>query len=144
MGKTTVEFQGKDNTMKFILMFIGISSMFYTGLTLKCYQCSDIGTKLSECKTHQNIIQCEEGDKACKKSTFTTEEGEIVVKDCGNGEILGKNECFVHEKSENPDYKLEAKIDCCGGDLCNGSETILKNNFLFWSFFLFSIFKLFF
>ena len=114
--------------MKFILMFIGIFSIFYTGLSLKCYTCDD----RTEITCDDPIFYvCPSGETLCKTITTTVGKFVVIRKGCGSK---------FHEPCDLNDENGTG--NCCGGDLCNGSETILKNSFLFWSFLLFSISKL--
>ena len=118
-------------------MFIGISSMFYTGLSLKCYLCSDYlnHTGLNACD-YPKVSECENGVSWCGKSSHVVNGNKIVSKTCVDAsQCQGRN----YTKTENG---KEVLYNCCHGDLCNGSETVFKNNFLqFSSFFLFSISK---
>ena len=124
--------------MKFILIFIGISSIFYTGLSLRCFQCDDTRSNplifgAATCDAPE-VVVCT-GGETCKKVSGYHGDNFFVIKGCGNNLALSLLKCDTTEEG--------ATVYCCSnGDFCNGSETILKNNFLFWSFLLFSISKL--
>ena len=124
--------------MKFILISVGIFSIFHTVLSLKCYNCNhpqfDFNDK--QC-AHPTQVECQSGE-VCGKA-FTNSHGEIfVAKGCNPENTCRGDEFTVNVKG------IDITASCCKSDLCNGSTIILQNKFLFYTLMLFSTLKLFF
>ena len=85
-------------------------------LSLKCYTCSDCGSKNGDEKT------CDSGLNLCMKGYGKDNDGkEMISRACGNKVICeaAKEVC----KKAKEDKKLaECDVGCCDTDLCNAGS----------------------
>ena len=104
--------------MKFVLMTIGLFSIFHAVLSLKCYSCNYPKTDYDEMLcTHPTQVECRNG-AVCGKATTNLYGETLVIKHCKQ-----ENTCLGDEITVNVDG-VNVTSNCCKSNLCNGSENV--------------------
>ena len=121
--------------MKFVLMTIGLLSIFHAVSSLKCYYCNHPQFDYNDLQcTHQTQIDCPQGT-ACAKS-FSKDR---VMKYC-----IVENTCPVLDETFTVRSEgVEVTTKCCKDNLCNGSENLFQNKVFYFTLVLTAILKLF-
>ena len=125
--------------MKFVLMTIGLFSIFHAVLSLKCYKCNDPEFNFNDWQCLQPTqVECQNG-QVCGKATGNVNGKTIVSKTCYPEKVCKSfDEPFA--VNENGTYLI---ANCCKNNLCNGSESRFQNKLLYFTLVLTAIFKLF-
>ena len=117
-----------------VLLFFHCGSAF----SLKCYECNE-GVSYKRNDTvcyHPEEIVCVVGMEMCTKKSVFVNGRKVVSKGC-------VPKCAKMQFSVNV-FGAQTDINCCQGDLCNGSEKVSKNKLLFSAVAVYAFFKLFF
>ena len=122
--------------MKFVLMTIGIFSIFHAVSSRECYRCNVPLDKNDPGCTHPEQFSCGIG-MGCAKTTSYENGVKYVGKYC-----VVKERCFS-------EFTLKIKgvdvtTSCCETDLCNGSESVFQNKVVHYTLILTAMLKLFF
>ena len=123
--------------MKFILISVGIFSIFHTVLSLKCYNCNHPQFDFSDVQcAHPTQVECQSGEVCGKANSY----GEMfVAKGCEP-----ENTCRPGDEFTESAKGVDVTINCCKSDLCNASESILQKKIVHYALILPTILKLFF
>ena len=120
--------------MKFTLVSFLILNLSNSAFSLKCYQCDIAQGKDLSCD-HPKEVVCGKGLTMCIKISVFHQGIKAVSKSC-------VPKCNPMKYSTNI-LGVESKFDCCQGNLCNGSETVLKNKYFHSVITIFAILKVF-
>ena len=123
--------------MKFFVISVLLFFFCGSAFSLKCYECNEGVTYKGNDTVcyHPEEIVCGVGMEMCAKKSVSVNGQKFVSKGCFpkcakmqfSGKILG----------------VQTDINCCQGNLCNGSEKVSKNKLLFSAVAVYAFFKLF-
>ena len=132
--------------MKFLLVLVAFFCLINSAFSLVCYKCSATEED-PNCDNPKEAEVCKEPLSLCAIIHLQNSEGvkqpgveKLCVKNCKEEQANGPQALFGGLLG---DKDLHATLECCEGDLCNGSGNFSKNNLLFSAAIVYAISQLF-